>query len=114
MSVWEQRIKDCLAETAAGSVRDEAAIRTALMLGAKFVDVYGTAASPRYFDKHRDSIWTIEGLDYKSSSRAYVAWIYLATYGIGISKDGTPMLLKDMLVNDENDVAQGKSHRERE
>jgi LPS sulfotransferase NodH len=73
--------------------RDEAAVRTALMLGAEFVQR----------DNNRlYSLWTIKGIEHTCMTKAGIARLYLATHGITIDKHGTPRLFKDI----QNDVAQ--------
>jgi hypothetical protein len=71
--------------------RDEAAIRTALMLGATFVEVH----HPQRDDP---SEWHIEGLEqWKGETKAFPAWMYLLTFGLCIDHDGKPCLCKDFL-----------------
>jgi hypothetical protein len=71
--------------------RDEAAIRTALMLGATFVEVQrprGTAPVE----------WYIEGLEqWAGTTKAFPAWMYLLTFGLCIDQDGKPCLCRDFL-----------------
>jgi len=82
--------------------RDEAAVRTALMMGAEFVQIED------YRLPH--SLWMIKGIEYRYMTKPSIAWLFLAMHGIGIDKHGVPRLLKDI----QHDVAQEKSHHERE
>jgi hypothetical protein len=67
--------------------RNAAAIRTALMLGAEFVEHSG----------RERTYWSIEGLDCsQQSNRATLAYLYLIPFGIGIDTDAKPKLFQDM------------------
>jgi len=68
-------------------LRNEAAIRTALMTGAEFVlDVGGQ--------------WQVKGIDIRSETKSMPAWLWLATLGIGIDKNGNAVLCKDLHFGD--------------
>ena len=66
--------------------RNEAAIRTALMLGAEFqqgVDAFG------------NEIWSIKGIAY-IGKKTMCAWMFLIPFGVGITQDARACLFKDI------------------
>lgn len=63
--------------------RNAAAIRTAIMLGAEFFEDVGGQ-------------WQVKGVDMRSHNKTMPAWMFLATHGLGIDKNGTPRKFKDI------------------
>ncbi len=84
--VSARSVRECLEEIASAPMRDEAAVRTALMMGADFV----------LNDKYSHSQWTIKGIDHWCMTKAGIAWLYLATHGMGIDKYGSPKSFKEI------------------
>lgn len=79
-------VSECLEDIAKAPMRDEAAIRTAIMLGATFVEV----------QRPRGTVpveWYIEGLEqWAGATKAFPAWMYLLTFGLGIDSEGKACL----------------------
>lgn len=67
--------------------RNAAAIRTAILLGANFIEHPG----------REQTYWSVEGISMgRLSSKAMCAWMYLMPFGIGIDKDAKPAMFKDI------------------
>jgi len=66
-----------------GHPRNAAAIRTAILLGATF-----HVERTRYGEMH-----SVEGINHSSMHRTMPAWLFLATHGIGIDENGSPVVL---------------------
>ena len=67
--------------------RNACAIRTALILGAEFVQLKTFGDEPR---------WSIKGIDCICKTKTMPAFMYLIPFGIGITKDARACLLKDL------------------
>lgn len=76
-------------------LRDEGAVRTALMLGAVFEEYCPLRG------------WKIEGINWYSKTKAPVARLYICTFGFGIDSTGRAVLLKDMKGLDNGDGYKG-------
>ena len=63
--------------------RNAGAIRTAIMLGAEFFQDVG-------------GLWQIKGIDTRSKQKTMPAWLFLATHGICIDANGSPIRCGEM------------------
>lgn len=64
--------------------RNAAAIRTAIMLGACFVQD----------ERER---FSIDGIAIRSKKRTFPAWLYLSSFGYGIDEHGKPRKFSDII-----------------
>ncbi len=71
--------------------RDEAAVRTALMLGANFQERVDVTAGRGLVNS-----WTIEGFNHRGTKES-VAWMYLLTFGLCINADCKPVPCSEMM-----------------
>lgn len=75
--------------------RNAAAIRTALLLGAEFVQLSSGQLGPQ-----EPRNWFIPGINVGGTSKTMCAFLYLVTHGICISKDAKAALCSEMKVED--------------
>jgi len=67
--------------------RNAGAIRTALLLGAEFV-------------QDERGYWATAGVNNWSVNRTMPAWLYLATCGVGIDEHGSPVQFSKAKIED--------------